>query len=324
MADCCITGAPLGFGRLKEETDPRLFKMRAMILIRPVALTFSALLVAAGCGINDNARPYSELPKEITNTIGMRLVLIPPGEFLMGSPETEEGRGEYEGPQHQVKITRAYYMGIYHVTKDQYAAFINDSGYKPKPVDGDDKGYNDWKSVGFEQAGDHPVVNVSWSDARAFCKWLSKKEGKTYRLPTEAEWEYACRAGTTRPFAFGETISTNDANYDGNSVYGDGKKGEYRQKTTPVGSFKPNAWGLYDMHGNAWEWCQDGFEERDYQKSPVVDPTGPEKSSFRVIRGGGFRTCPGNCRSAFRWGSMDEGDTASGFRVVLVPSLKSP
>jgi formylglycine-generating enzyme required for sulfatase activity len=265
--------------------------------------------------------------KEFTNSIGMKLVLIPSGEFMMGSPETEKEHWDHEVPQHKVKITKPFYMGIYHVTKNQYAAFINDSGYKPKPLagDSDDEEFADWKSVGFEQAGDHPVVNVSWIDAQTFCKWLSKKEGRTYRLPTEAQWEYACRAGTTTPFAFGETISTNDVNYDGNYVYGNGKKGEYRRKTTPVGSFKPNAWGLYDMHGNAWELCQDGFDEHFYQNSPMIDPTGPENYRVRVSRGGSWSGTPWNCRSAFRWwGINNEGHTDRGFRVVLVSVSQTP
>ena len=134
--------------------------------------------------------------------------------------------------------------------------------------------------------------------ARSSSRNCGKKTRSNIVLPTEAEWEYACRAGTTTPFHFGETISTDQANYDGDHIYGNGKKGVYRKKTTPVGSFPANAWGLHDMHGNVWQWCQDWYG--DYPQKDVVDPQGPEKGQRRVLRGGSWDDIPQNCRSAFR------------------------
>ena len=195
----------------------------------------------------------------------------------MGRPPNEAGQGGK--PQHQVTLTKGFWMGVYQVTQAQWQAVM---GSTPSRFKGD--------SV--------PVEQISWDDAVAFCKALSRKDRKSYRLPAEAEWEYACRAGTTAPFHFGATISTNQANYDGNSTYGNGKKGVYRRKTTPVGSFLPNAWGLYDMHGNIWEWCQDWCG--DYPKGNLTDPKGPYKSEIRVFRGGGWCHNAGVCRSASR------------------------
>jgi formylglycine-generating enzyme required for sulfatase activity len=144
---------------------------------------------------------------------------------------------------------------------------------------------------------------VSWDDCQAFCQRLHKKTGQRFRLPTETEWEWACRAGTTTPFFFGPTISTDQANYDGNYIYGSGKKGVHRAETTPVGSFAPNAWGVFDTHGNVWEWCADWYGERHDKNSPAIDPPGPEKGSQRVLRGGSWYVYPGGCRSALRLGN---------------------
>ncbi len=143
-----------------------------------------------------------------------------------------------------------------------------------------------------------PVESVSWNDCQEFIRKLQEMDMKPYRLPTEAEWEYACRAGTTTPFHFGETISTDQANYDGDFVYGDGKKGPRRQRTTPVGAFPANAFGLHDMHGNVYQWCQDWYG--DYPPRDVTDPKGPEKGLARVLRGGSWKSNPLSCRSAER------------------------
>lgn len=177
------------------------------------------------------------------------MVYIPGGSFLMGAPETEEGSRsrDSERPQHRVEIA-PFYMGRYPVTQAQYQAVM---GENPSYFKGEN----------------NPVERVSWHKAKEFCQKLSEQTGKTYRLPSEAQWEYACRAGTTTPFYFGETISTDLANYDGNSRYGNGKKGVYRIKTTPVRSFPPNAFGLYDMHGNVWEWCEDIWH-KNYEGAP--------------------------------------------------------
>jgi formylglycine-generating enzyme required for sulfatase activity len=216
------------------------------------------------------------------NSLGMKFVWIPPGSFTMGSPK-EESRGQSAGfdeTQHKVTLTKGFYMGVYTVTQEEWKAVM---GNNPSTFKGQ-------KNL--------PVEGVSWEDCQEYTKKLRGKDKKLYRLPTEAEWEFCCRAGTTTPFHFGETISTDQANYIGNFVYGDGKKGVNREKTTPVGSFPANAWGLHDMHGNVWQWCQDRYG--DYPQNDVVDPTGPEKSQFHVLRGGSFTDVPGWCRSAVR------------------------
>jgi len=194
-------------------------------------------------------------PKAFTNSIGMKFVWIQPGTFLMGSPKEEKGRIQIES-QHQVTLTNGFYIGIYLVTQEQWQAVMGNNPSK----------YRGEKNL--------PVENVSWIDCQLFLEKTSKKEGRTYRLPTEAEWEFSYRAGTTTPYNFGETISTDQANFDGSSVhYGNGKNGVFRSRTTPVGSFPANAWGLYDMHGNLWQWCADVYAE--YPQNAVVDPQGP-------------------------------------------------
>jgi formylglycine-generating enzyme required for sulfatase activity len=262
----------------------------------------------------------------LVNSVGMELVWIEPGTFMMGSPEEEVGRWDGER-QHLVTLTQGYYLGATEVTRGQFSAFVQATNYRTEAemlgsawtLDGSDnwsdvKGAT-WLNPGFTQDDSHPVVCVSWNDAVEFTKWLSGKEGRTYRLPTEAEWEYGCRAGTTTPFHTGETISTDQANYDGNYAYGAGRKGEYRDRTTPVGAFEPNAWGLYDMHGNAWEWCQDWYG--DYPAGDAMDPSGPDGGADRVLRGGGWFFIPRGCRSAYRLGG-DPGNRYSngGFRLV--------
>ncbi len=216
----------------------------------------------------------------VTNSIGMKFVWIPPGTFMMGSPKEEKERQANE-TQHKVTLTKGFYMSVYTVTQEQWQAVM---GNNPSVFKGE-------KNL--------PVDQVSWEDCQEFVKKLREKDKKAYRLPAEAEWEYACRAGTKTPFHFGETISTDQANYFGEAVYGDGKKGKYRGKTTPVGSFPANAWGLHDMHGNVWQWCEDWFG--DYPQKDVVDPQGPESGNERVLRGGSWFNLPGDCRSAYRY-----------------------
>jgi sulfatase modifying factor 1 len=227
------------------------------------------------------AQDKKDLPKHYTNNIGMKFVWIPPGTFLMGTPKEEVGRDPNE-TQHKVTMTKGFYMGVYTVTQEQW-----------QEVMGNNPSY-------FKGEKNLPVETVSWDDSQDFLKKLREKDKdkKGYRLPTEAEWEYACRAGTTTPFHFGETISTDQANYRGDLVYGNGKKGAYRQKTMPVGSFPANAWGLYDMHGNGFQWCQDWYG--DYPQNDTVDPRGPENGQDRVLRGGSWYLGPVHCRSAFR------------------------
>jgi uncharacterized protein (TIGR02996 family) len=245
----------------------------------------------------------------LANSIGMELALIPAGLFKMGSPSTEVGRFEDEGPHHLVRINRPYYLGIYPVTQAQYEAITSDN---PSQFHAGNKG-----------GPLHPVEQVSWDDAIHFCKLLSQLEeekaaGRVYRLPTEAEWEYACRAGTTSPFSFGASASSTNANFDGNHPYGGAIKGQYLQRSTPVGLYTPNAWGLYDMHGNVREWCADWYGPTYYHDSPKDDPTGPPTGEGRVQRGGSWGSFSWGCRSAFRLSiEPDRGASVGGFRVLM-------
>jgi formylglycine-generating enzyme required for sulfatase activity len=220
-----------------------------------------------------------EPPKYFTNSIGMKFVWIPPSSFMMGSPKEEKERRDGES-QHKVKLTKGFYIGVYTVTQEEWQVVM---GNNPSHFKGE---------------RNLPVETVSWEDCQEFIKKLREKDKNFYRLPSEAEWEYACRAGTTTPFHFGETISIDQANYNGNETYGNGKKGVFRQKTTPVSTFPANAWGLHDMHGNVWQWCQDWY--RDYPQKDVVDPQGPDSGQRRVLRGGSWFYYPAHCRSAFR------------------------
>jgi formylglycine-generating enzyme required for sulfatase activity len=233
---------------------------------------------------------FDKLLAEFTNSIGMEFILIWAGEFTMGSPENEKDHGSNEGPQHKVKITKPFYMQTTEVTQSQWKAV---TGNNPSYFKGDDL----------------PVEQVSWDDAQEFLKKLSAKENVKYRLPTEAEWEYGCRAGSTTRFCFGDDES---------------KLGEYAwfransdSKTHPVGGKKPNAWGLYDMHGNVWEWCQDWFDADYYKKSPAEDPQGPATGENRVLRGGSWDFLDNLCRSAVRGGyGPSLRDYGMGFRLA--------
>lgn len=219
---------------------------------------------------------------------------IPAGTFTMGSPTSEVDRKSNE-TQHQVTLS-AFKMSKYEVTFEQYDLFCDATG-RSKPSD---EGWG---------RGNRPVINVSWDDATAFAEWMG------CRLPTEAEWEYAARGGTTTPFSTGNNLTTSQANYNGNYPYNNNANGEYRQKTLPVGSFAANAYGLFDIHGNVWEWCSDWYG--DYSTSALTNPKGASSGSFRVLRGG----CWGNdaccCRSANRFGYTPAfRDDFIGFRLV--------
>jgi uncharacterized protein (TIGR02996 family) len=228
--------------------------------------------------------------------VEMKFAFIPPGTFLMGSPANEAKR-RGEEVQHRVTLTKGYYLGIYPVTQAQWKAI---EGTDPSNFKGNDL----------------PVESVSWDECDQFCKKLGQKTGKRFRLPSEAAWEYACRAGTTTPFWCGNTISTEQANYDGRYTYGNGKKGEYRQKTTPVSKFHDNPWGLHDMHGNVWEWCNDWCGSLD--GSDITDPQGPQSGTSRVLRGGSWGYVPGYCRAASRnWYDPAVRSYYFGFRVLL-------
>lgn len=272
----------------------------------------------------DGAPAPKNKSKSITNSLGMKFVLIPAGKFTMGSPGTEMDRKDHEGPQHEVEITKPFYLGIHEVTLGQFKEFVKDSKYVTDAEKTNAGG--DWKKFGLTQNDKHPVVWMSWNDATKFCEWLSKvpKEknaGRSYRLAYEAEWEYACRAGAKKyqVFHYGDSLSSTDANFDGSAPYGNGAKGPNLNKTAPVGSYRSNAWGLYDMHGNANEWCHDWYGEDYYKNSPKTDPKGPEKGTDRVARGFGWINPAHYLRSASR--SHVPPTSAGpnlGFRVVLV------
>jgi formylglycine-generating enzyme len=322
----------------------------SIVIVGPLFLTYSSPAVAAESKTN----AY----RQITNSIGMKLTLIPSGEFMMGSKESPDETAAFinqhypddvqvpnfftdEHPRHRVRITRAFYLGTYHVTRGQFRKFVLSARYKTdaeksaKPgafgwnPERTGFGFNknsSWRDVGFEQTDDHPVVDISWNDAIAFCKWLSRKEGQTYRLPTEAEWEYACRAGTTTRYYSGndpESLARvgNVADAAAKTKFPDWngtiKASDGYIFTSPAGSFQPNAFGLYDMHGDAWQWCSDWYGEEYYATSPKDDPIGPDSGGGRVIRGGSWNSRPTLARSAERVKQTpDDRDFLTGFRVA--------
>jgi formylglycine-generating enzyme required for sulfatase activity len=253
--------------------------------------------------ITKNANYFGE---DLGDGVTLEMVDIPGGTFIMGSPENEEGYHSSESPQHEVTVP-PFFMGKYPVTQQQW-----------RVVAALPKDKIDLKSDPSYFKGDNlPVECVSWNDAQEFCARLSQMANKTYRLPTEAEWEYACRGGTTTPFYCGETISTDLANYDGNYTYGQGQKGQYREKTTEVGIFPANPFGLYDMCGNVWEWCEDGWHE-NYINAPTDGSAWTSLSSQRkLLRGGSWYDVPVYCRSAYRLNiNLDDNNHNIGFRVV--------
>jgi formylglycine-generating enzyme required for sulfatase activity len=259
---------------------------RRWVLAGLVLLAIPLAVLAVFAWAQDKPRPK----ESFTNSLEMQLVLIPAGKFMMGSPESEKGHAPNE-TQHEVHINVAFFTGIHEVRVRDFRAFVDKDAYQTEAEKAGEK--TTWKNAIAAQTEDHPVVRVSWNDAQAFCAWLSQKEGAKYRLPTEAEWEYACRAGTKTRFYSGDDL---DGLREVANV------GYYT--TTPVGQFKANAFGLFDMHGNVYEWCQDLYEQKD---------------SGRVIRGGGWDWCDRieNCRSAYR-GSQEPSKRLNyvGFRVA--------
>jgi formylglycine-generating enzyme required for sulfatase activity/serine/threonine protein kinase len=266
----------------------------------------------------------------LVNSIGMKLAPIPPGKFLMGSPDNEPAREAVEGPQHEVILTRPFYLGVHQVTVGQFKAFVRETAYQTEAEkdggatllfpDGSSKHdpQANWQKPGFAQTDDHPVVCVSYNDAVAFCTWLSKKEGRSYGLPTEAQWEYACRAGTQTPFHFGLQLNGKEANVNGQAPYGTKEKGPFLERTCKVGSYPANAFGLHDMHGNVFEWCQDWYDKEFYRSGNNKDPQGPVSGDCRVLRGGAWLHCASNCRAAHRHRLGPAGRYADvGFRVRL-------
>jgi formylglycine-generating enzyme required for sulfatase activity len=252
--------------------------------------------------------------------LALKMILIPGGTFQMGSLDDEPERSDAEGPQHEVMIP-PFCLGKYPVTQAEWR-FVAGLPEVNQALEADPSEF---------KGNLHPVEQVSWFDAVEFCDRLSVHTKRQYRLPSEAEWEYACRAGTTTPFHFGATITTDLANYDGTDAddgswsgsYGPGPKGEYRQTTTPVDKFiSPNAFGLCDMHGNVWEWCADHWHG-DYEEAPTDGSAwldeGTETDASRMIRGGSWLNAPQTCRSAFRYNDYPRGPYyLIGFRVVCI------
>lgn len=244
--------------------------------------------------------------EEIGNGVQLEMMFVPPGIFWMGSTETEPHHTSFEDPRHQVVVSD-FWMGRYPITQAQYLAItgVNPSSFKdPTP-------------------SNLPVENITWLEAKHFCDQLSQITGRHYRLPSEAEWEYACRAGTTTPFHFGATITPDVANYNGKSIYNAGPQGQYLKKTVPVGSFTygVNAFGLFDLHGNVAEWCEDVWQS-NYQGTPVDGRawTASGNSEVRVIRGGSWHQGSWHCRSAARGSKIfNQRSSTIGFRVVLTP-----
>ena len=253
-----------------------------------------------------------EAPQYHTNSLGMKFVWIRPGSFSMGSPKTEKGRSDVE-VQHEVKLSKGFWMGVYPVTQEQWLDVIADPEYR-RPAEGFDIS----NPSRFRGDKNLPVDSVSWNDCQVFLTALRAKDKQRYRLPTEAEWEYACRADTTTPYCFGDTITSAQANFAGGvAVQANGKKAVNRRRTTPVGTFPANAWGLYDMHGNVAQWCQDRFGR--YALNDTFDPQGPDKGGTHLLRGGSWDDGPSRCRSACRaWDSADKRGTGTfGLRLCF-------
>jgi len=275
--------------------------------------------------------PIGFLQETLTNSLDMRFVKIPSGTFMMGGGlSPEEVAKQYGGkkewyeddfPQHQVTITRPFYIQLTEVTVGQWRLFAKESKYKTEAereggatiltgTKFEKKQGFYWDNPGFEQNEKCPVTCISWNDAKAFIKWLSHKEGKEYRLPTEAEWEYACRAGSAGRFYFGN----DQAELGKYAWYWNNSK----KHVHAVGEKIHNAWGLYDVLGNVWEWCEDWYDK--YPSNAVTDPTGPSSGSAKVFRGGSIHSHARFCRSAYRGGySPDASFTSLGFRLVLIP-----
>jgi uncharacterized protein (TIGR02996 family) len=250
-------------------------------------------------------------PPRLFNSIGMQFALIPAGTFLMGAPAGETGHFPNETPRHEVTLTRPFYLGLYPVTQHDYETVL---GTNPSHFRSGNGG-----------RPNHPVEDVTWEDAVRFCEELSaqpeeRAAGRVYRLPTEAEWEHACRAGTTTPFSWGSSAWSAQANFSGQHPYGGAPTGPYLGRTSPVGSYPPNAFGLYDLHGNVWEWCNDWYDKDYYEKSPCEDPPGSRKGNTHVLRGGSWYIVGRGIRCAERCYTSEAPVTHAGtigFRVAM-------
>lgn len=324
---------------------------------RPMIRVIVVLLCAcADTAVADDKQKDSLA--EITSSIGMKLVRIPAGEFMMGNeasfealraafPEMPRNHFNVASPSHRVRITKPFYLSVHEVTVGQFRRFVEDQKYKTEAERDSNGGYGYnvdvprmhfnashfmWRNSGWDQSDNHPVVNVTWNDAIAFCEWLTRKEGLSYRLPTEAEWEYACRAGAQTRYSTGDESASlegvaNVADQSNETIPGESlqRNSEFPYFTfddrytfsAPVGKFKPNRFGLYDMHGNVSEWCSDWFDRRYYESAPTEDPPGPARGTERVVRGGAWCHSPHYLRSAFRLRAEPKWRTDFiGFRVA--------
>lgn len=310
----------------------RVHGMALLRLAGPVLLAAISVLAASSSLADDKSPPQSaERGKELKadlllkNNIGLTMRLIPAGDFIMGSPESEAGRDKDER-QHRVRITKAFYLGEFEVTQAEYRSVM---GKNPSWFSATGGGHLNVRGVSTDR---FPVETVSWYEALEFCNQLSVLEkqppyyslknvvrnadgsveqadvtllgGGGYRLPTEAEWEYACRAGSTTPFHFGPDCDSQQANVDGRELGNDGLKHAYLRRTAAVGSYEANAFGLYDLHGNVWEWCSDWYDKDYYNNSPANDPTGSLTGRLRIRRGGSWDRGPKGARSAYRRQSL--------------------
>lgn len=289
------------------------------------AAVLPVTVLLLGCTTEGSHAIPADAPKRVINSIGMEMVLIPAGEFYMGSFDTEDDARDDEKPRHRVRITKPFYMGVYEVTQEQVGRVL---GPHSNAFSLNSALREEYAVARGEDSVPHlPAEQLKWTDAREFCQKLSARPeeraaGRAYRLPTEAEWEYACRAGTETVFHHGDSLSSKQANFNGANPYGSGEVGPFRKQTTPVGTFAPNAFGLYDMHGNLWEWCMDWYAVDGYKSSSTEDPRGPASGTSRVIRSGAWYSDASDCRCAFRYADHPQGIYYElGFRVVMVQGV---
>ena len=328
---------------------------------RTLLFLLASPLLLAACA----SWPAPPAPEVLENSLGMKFVRVPAGEFLMGSDETPQALArdypQYElprfieladeAPVHRVRISRPFFLGQHEVTVGQFRQFLKASGHVPESVADGTGGYGynpaydpaasqrgdlfegrdpkySWRNPGFAQDDSHPVLNVTWNDAVAMSRWLSRQEGRRYRLPTEAEWEYACRAGSASRYHGGnapESLLQIANTFDADAArHWQGLRAQAlpgsdgHAFTAPVGSYRPNAFGLHDMLGNAWEWTADWHDETYYAASPAADPPGPAEGTVRVRRGGSWHTWALYARCSYRnWNSAQTRYTLVGMRLLL-------
>jgi len=306
---CLLLVGVVGCGENEQESSPGGAQSNANLTACPDCEKEVSKRATAcpHCGAPLSYTPTrpQKVDKTTVNSIGMKLTLIPAGEFQMGSPDSDSDAENDDKPQHLVKISKPFYLGVYEVTQQQYEKVM---GARP------------WQGKDYVKEGpDYPAVYVNHGDAVEFCRRLSKQEGVEYRLPTEAEWEYACRGGTTTIYSFGDDAATlgQYAWYVKNTSDIDEK---YAHR---VGQKLPNRWGLYDMHGNVFEWCQDLYAPYGSEKV-VSDPVGPAQGDYRVLRGGSFYNQTSDVRSAYRLYTYTQPDLRSfifGFRATVLPPI---